>query len=171
MAKADVVRKLDPFHEEYGLVEDVYFYLAFLKNNYRVGVLEEVLYNYRVHDKNTSLSSTRKDVIYKYFEVLFRFLFDEVIYKYENIVIIKREEEQNLIRESLNKYFGDLNFRFVTEFDFENFLENEILEYKSENTVFFVGGMFLKYLEEIFKHRKFKLYENLFVLVDCFWNS
>ena len=171
LAKADVLREFDPFHEDYGLVEDVYLYITLIKNNCRIGIMEEVLYNYRVHDSNTSLSNNRKNVVDKYFEVIFRFLFNDVLYKYKNIVIIKREQELNLIRNSLNKYFGNLNFNFVSEIDFDNFLKMEILNYKSEHTIFFVGGMFFKYLDEILKHRNYKLYENLFMLVDCFWNG
>lgn len=169
MAKASVLKKFNPFHENYSVVEDVYLYVILHMNGCKIGILEEVLYNYRVHNNNTSISR-RKEGVYKYFEVIFRFLFKDLLYKYKNIVIIKRKDEEDLISHMLNIYFTNLNFKFVNEHNFNYFVSNEILNYDSEDTVFFVGNIFLDNISEILRHKKYTLYENLFVLVDCFWS-
>ncbi len=170
MARAQVLREFQPFHKDYGLVEDVYFYINLTKNRCRIGILEEVVYNYRVHHENTSLCSNRRTVVGKYFEVLFRFLFDEHLKEYKNIVIIKREEELNLIVDSLDKYFKGLNFIFINEHNADYFVENEVLSYAPEESILFVGGMFLKYFIEILNQGNYyRLYYNFFPLMDCFW--
>ena len=148
----------------------MYLYITLHKNGCKIGILEEVLYNYRVHDTNTSLqASGRKEIVYKYFEVLFRFLFNEKLEEYKNIVIIKREAEEKFIKESFKNYFSYLNVKFVNEYSFENFVQNEIFNYRSEDTIFFAGSMFFKCVLDILKYRNYKMYENLFLLVDCYY--
>lgn len=168
--RQDILKNFDPFHRDYGLVEDWYLYIILHKNRCKIGILDEVLYNYRVHDKNNSLeSNSRKILIKQYFEVLFRFLFDDKLEKYKNIVIIKRKAEEKFIKESFEKYFSYLNVKFVNEHNFDGFTKNEIFNYKSEDSLFFVGGMFFNRTVPILKSRNFKMYENLFFVIDCYW--
>ena len=169
-SKACVLKKFNPFHKDYGLVEDVYLYITLHKNGCKIGILEEVLYNYRVHHTNTSLSTgNRKNVVSKYFEALFRFLFNEKLEEYKSVVIIKREDEEKLIKDTFKNYFNHLNIKFVNEYSFENFVQNEIFNYRSEDTIFFAGNMFFKCVLDILKYRNYKMYENLFLLVDCYY--
>ena len=105
----------------------------------------------------------------KYFEALFRFLFNEKLEKYKNIVVIKREDEEKLIKDTFKNYFNYLNVKFVNEHNFEDFIQNEIFNYKSEDTIFFAGSMFFKCVLDILKYRNYKMYENLFLLVDCYY--
>ncbi len=172
-AKASVLKKLDPFHGRYSLSEDMYSYLILHKNGCKIGILEEPLYNYRVHNDNTSLSDRRKEGVYKYFELLFMFLFNDLIYECKNVIIMKRQEEEKLVSHMLNEYFSDLRskFKFVNEFNFRSFVENEILKYDSDDSVFFVGNLFFREICEILNHRNYVLYKNLFILVDCFWGD
>ena len=169
-AKACVLKKFNPFHKDYGLVEDGYLYITLHKNGCKLGILEEVLYNYRVHHTNTSLSTgNRKKCVDKYFEALFRFLFNEKLEEYKSVVIIKREDEEKLIKDTFKNYFSYLNVKFVNEHNFEDFIQNEIFNYKSEDTIFFAGSMFFKCVLDILKYRNYKMYENLFLLVDCYY--
>lgn len=169
-SKLSVLKKFNPFHRKYVAMEDVYLYIILHKNGCKIGILEEVLYNYRIHHTNTSLSTgNRKKCVDKYFEALFRFLFNEKLEKYKNIVVIKREDEEKLIKDTFKNYFNYLNVKFVNEHSFENFVQNEIFNYKSEDTIFFAGSMFLKCVLDILKYRNYKMYENLFLLVDCYY--
>lgn len=169
-AKTSILKKFNPFHKDYGLIEDGYLYIILHKNKCKIGILEEVLYNYRIHHTNTSLSTgNRKNVVIKYFESMFRFLFNEKLEEYKSVVIIKREDEEKLIKDIFKNYFNHLNVKFVNEHSFEDFIQNEIFNYKSEDTIFFAGSMFFKCVLDILKYRNYKMYENLFLLVDCYY--
>lgn len=171
-ARVDVLKKYDPFNEEYVAMEDAYLYIILHKNKCRLGVVEEVLYNYRVHFTNTSLNERYRSVSTpQYFDTLFGIYYEDKILKYKNVVVIKREEELELIRESFKKYFGDKEVRFVNEFEREKFLLEEIFNYDPKDSVFYVGGLIYNDIGKILKSRGFKNYENLFMVVDFFWKK
>lgn len=169
-SKLSVLKKFNPFHGKYVAMEDAYLYIILHKNGCKIGILDEVLYNYRVHKKNTSLNGSYREVSTpQYCDTLFSLWYEDKVNMYKNIVVIKRQEEEELIRNSFEKYFSNLNPKFVNEHSFDDFLENEILNYNPEDSLFFVGGMFFNKIFPILKNRNFKMYENLFFVIDCYW--
>ena len=78
----------------------------------------------------------------------------------KNIVIIKRQEEEKLIRNSFEKYLSNLNPKFVNEHSFDDFLENEILNYNPEDSLFFVGGMFFNRIIPILRRGLWKIIQS-----------
>ena len=167
--KADVLKKLNPFHKDYGLVEDVYMYIVFHKNKCKLGMIEEVLYYYRVHDKNTSITDKRLEVVKKYFDVLFTQFYIEKLYKYKNIIIMKREAEELLFREVFKEKLNNLKPIYVNEHIYEDFMEKEINKYKPSETIVFVGSIFAKKTIDKLKNINYHLFENLFYMVDCYF--
>ena len=170
-AKADIVKKINPFHKDYGLVEDVYMYIMFHKNNCKLGMLNEVLYNYRVHNSNTSLSGSRKHVIAKYFDVLFSCFYYEKLFNYKYIVIMKREAEEIFIKDVFKNKLNNFKPIFVNEHIFKKFMKDEILKYKSNETIFFVGSKFMKQVIPFLNSQNYQLYTNVFYMVDCYYNE
>lgn len=169
-SKVSVLKKFDPFHKDYVALEDAYIYIILHKNGCKFGMVEEILYNYRVHKKNTSLSEKYRSVSTpQYFDTLFNIFYRDKIEKYKNIIIIKRREEEKLIKNSFEKYFSNLKPVFINEDNFLNFFRNEILNYDSKESLFFVGGMFYNRVSPVLRERGFKNYENLFMVVDCYW--
>lgn len=167
--KSQVFKKYFPFKKEYGLVEDVYMYMMFHKNKCKLGMLEEELYYYRVHDENTSIGGNRKAVVRKYFELLFKEFYFRKLYEYKNIIIIKREKEEKLIKEVFEENFKNLRVLFVNENKINKFLKEEILKYDSKETLIFVGSQFTKRVINTVRNKKYKLYDNLFYIVDCYY--
>ena len=166
-AKSDVLKKFSPFHKNYGLVEDVYLYILLHQNGCKIGILEEELYYYRVHNSNTSLSTNRKAVVEKYVEVMFRFLFRDKILKYENVVVVKNCREIDLIKNCFSEFYPYLENVFY--FDETNINQISNYDFNSDNTLFLVGASFCKRLIDYVFERSFKIFENLFSLVDCHW--
>ncbi len=163
--KSDVLKKLSPFHKDYGLVEDVYMYILLNQNGYKIGMLEEELYYYRVHSSNTSISTNRKQVVDKYFEVIFRFLFKDLINKYENIVIFKRYKEMELIKKCFKNYYSHRDNIFY--FDETNLYEYEKYKFDPKNTLVLLGATFSNILGDYFINKNYIPYKNIFSLVDC----
>lgn len=163
--KSDLLKKLSPFHKDYGLVEDVYMYILLNQNGCKIGMLEEVLYYYRVHSSNTSISNNRKQVVEKYFEVIFRFLFKDKIDKYENILIFKRFKEMELIKKCFKKYYAHHDNIFY--FDETNLYKYKEYDFNPENTLVLLGANFSIMLGDYFIKENYIPNENLFCLVDC----
>ena len=165
--KSDVLKKFSPFHKDYGLVEDVYLYILLHQNGCKIGILEEKLYYYRVHNDNTSLDKNRKVVVEKYVEVMFRFLFRDKILKYENVVIVKNFREIGFIKNCFSKFYKELKNVFY--FDENNFNEIFNYDFNCNNTLFLVGASFCDSLVKYLFERDFVVFKNLFSLVDCNW--
>lgn len=171
-SKVSVLKKFDPFHSDYVAMEDAYIYIILHNNGCKIGIVEENLYNYRVHRKNTSLNEKYRSVSTpQYFDTLFNLFYRDKIEKYKNIIIMKRKEEEELVRDTFLKYFSDLKPVFVNEDNYFDFCRNEISKYSCEDSIFFVGGMFYNNVFPYLKEKNFKNYENLFMVVDCYWKS
>ena len=168
--KSDVLKKFSPFHKDYGLVDDVYLYILLHQNGCKIGILQEELYYYRVHNDNTSLDKNRKIVVEKHIEVIFRFLFREKILKYENVVIVKNDKDMRVIKNCFSEFYP--NVKNVFYFDDDNVDEILKCDFKSDNTLFIIGHSFKTKLKDYVSERDFEVFENLFNLVDfCWWKN
>lgn len=155
-----------PFHKDYGIVEDRLIYLSLHTNGYKIGIIEEVLYNYRVHRTNTSLNpKTRKIMLKRHFELVFNYLFYDVLFQYENIIFIETNDKLELIESVINESFSNLNCKFVDENNFIDFIDNEMFKYSYRDSVIFSGGVFLEIVYYYSKRLGYKYFENLFLLV------
>ena len=164
--KSEVFKKLMPFHKDYGIVEDRLIYLLFHTKGYKIGIIEEVLYNYRVHSTNTSLNpKSRKNMLRRHFELMFNYLFYDVLFHYENIIFIEISDRLELIKSVINESFNNLNCKFVDENQFMDFMNEELFKYSYRDSVIFSGGLFLESVYYSSKRLGYKYLENLFLLV------
>ena len=168
-SKASILKKFNPFHKDYLLVEDVYMHIMLHKNNCKLGMLEEILYNYRMHDKNTSIGLNRKKVIEKHLECLFKYFFYDKLLEYENIIIIKREEEESIIKNIFKNNLSNFNPLFINEHSIEDFISNKLNNYKPYETLIIVGVEYNKKIEKALKNKNYYLYNNLFYLADFYY--
>ena len=169
-AETNILKKFKPFKKEYGLAEDWYLYSILHKNNCKIGILNETLYNYRVHKKNNSMEYTsRKKLIPQFYEVIFRYFYIDTISKYKNVLFFKRLEEELIIKPIFNKYLSNINCKFVNEYNIKDFLVNEMENYNSKNTIIFIGTKFYNTLNPFIVNKEFVMYENLIPLMDCYF--
>ncbi len=165
--RSDVLKKLSPFHKDYGIVEDRLIYLSFLKNGYKIGMVEELLYYYRIHHTNTSLApNNRLNLIRRHFELLFVYLFDEALRDYRNIIVAQRKEVINIISQIFKERYGDLNLIVI---DIENheslrFFERGILNYKVSDTCVFLSPQIFDEGKVILESLRYEHLKNLFYL-------
>ena len=165
--RSDVFKKLSPFHKDFGVIEDRLIYLSFFRNGYKIGMVEEILYNYRVHRTNTSLNpKNRLTMMMRHFELLFLYLFDEALRNYRNIIIIQKRDVLNVISKIFKGRYGDLNLIVVDENDALRFLEREILNYdRDDSCVFLSPKIFRGEGEAILESFGYEHLKNLFYLI------
>ena len=158
---SDVFKKLKPFHNDYGIVEDRLIYLTLHENGCKIGVIEEFLYYYRVHDTNSSLNPKSYDLLRKRnFELMFRLLFKDQINKYKNIVVICEDANIKLLKH----IFENKNCTLVNEHQYIDFIYDDISSYNPNDTVVFVSGSFFELVSEILKNKEYVHLENFFMI-------
>lgn len=164
--RGDVLKKLSPFHKDYGIVEDRLIYLSFLKNECRIGMVEELLYYYRIHHTNTSLNPKNSlNLMKRHFELVFMYLFDEALKNYRNIIIIHRREVLNIISKIFEERYFDLNLIVIDENRGEEFLRKDILNYNRSDTCVFLSNYIFTEGKVILEILQYKHLQNLFYLV------
>ena len=166
--KSSILKEINPFNKDYGLVEDVYMHILLHKNKCKLGIVKEVLYYYRMHKSNTSIGLNRAKVIEKHIDVLFNYFYRDRLYEFKNIVIIKKQVEESIIKNIVKKDLSDLNITFVNEYNLTDFIEQKLPNYNPKETAFFVGNMFVCNGIEYLKNRNYHFNENLFYLVDFY---
>lgn len=163
--RSDVIKELSPFHKDYGIVEDRLIYLSFLKNGYKIGMVEELLYYYRIHHNNTSLNpKNRLNLMKRHLELMFAYLFDEALRNYRNIIVIQREEVLNVISKIFKERYGDLNLIVLDEYECLRFFERRILNYKVSDTCVFLSPQIFHEGKVILESFGYEHLKNLFYL-------
>lgn len=156
----EVFKKLQPFHNDYGIVEDRLIYLTLHVNGCKMGLVEDYLYYYRVHESNSSLKrETIGDLVMRNFELAFRYLFKEPMDKYERKIII--HESNNI---ELMKHIFDENTIFINEGNYKKFIKEDASKYADNNTVIFIASHYFNENFSILEEKGFIHLENLFVI-------
>lgn len=168
-SKTSVLKKIAPFHKDYGIVEDVYMYVNLHNNKCKIGMLEEPLYYYRMHDSNTSVGSNRENVVKKHLYVLFKYFYLNKIKSYRNIIVIKGEKEEKILRNILKKELKKHKVTFISESKIDRFLTKDIYNYKPNETILLIGITFKDKIMELMKSKKYKLYKNMFYVADFYY--
>lgn len=163
--KRDLFIELMPFKKEFSIVEDKLIYLEFLNAGCKIGILPDVVYNYRVHKKNTSLDvSNSYDMLYRNIELKFTYLFKEVIENFENIIIIYGRKIIGIIDEIFSKYYPNIRCRFIDEYGFNCFMNEDVFSYDSSKTVIFGSLEFIKIIEQKLSDFGYRHLYNFFLL-------
>ena len=158
---SEVFKKLQPFNNDYGIVEDRLIYLTLHVNGCKIGLIEELLYFYRVHNTNSSLNSNSLNNLRKRnYELAFKYLFNEPISKYENIIIM--DEINNL--ELMEHIFENKNATLVSEYQFNYFINNEVNTYNPENTVIFMCKPLYDLVYNYLHENGYEHLRNLFII-------
>lgn len=164
--RSDVFKKLSPFHKDFGLIEDRLIYLSFFRNGYKIGMVEEILYNYRVHHTNTSLNpKNRLTMMTRHFELLFLYLFDEALRNYRNIIVVQKRDVLSVISKIFKERYGDLNLIVVDENESLRFFERGILNYKVSDTCVFLSPQIFDEGKVILEALRYEHLKNLFLLI------
>ncbi len=164
--RSDVFKKLSPFHKDFGVIEDRLIYLSFFRNGYKIGMVEEILYNYRVHHTNTSLNpKNRLTMMMRHFELLFLYLFDEALSNYRNIIVVQRRDVLSVISKIFKERYGDLNLIVVDENESLRFFERGILNYKVSDTCVFLSPQIFNEGKVILESLQYEHLKNLFYLI------
>ncbi len=164
--KRDLFIELMPFKKEFSIVEDKLIYLEFHNAGYKIGNLPEVVYNYRVHKKNTSLDSSNSyDMLYRNIELKLTYLFKNVIESFDNIIIVYEREIINIINHIFSRYYPNIRCRFIDEYGFNCFMSEDIFSYDSSKTAILSGLGFIKGIEVQLLDFGYRHLHNLFLLV------
>ena len=164
-SKTHVLRDILPFRKDCSIIEDFYLTVMLHKRGKRISILEEEKLNYRVHDKNLSLSGN-SDLTKKHTEIAFNYMFKEHILKKKNILIFRYSNEKELIEDILNKYFSTClhKIKIITEHEVDDFLSKHsdiFLDYK--NTIVFYGMSFRNLVTPLLEWGKYTMFDNLFM--------
>ncbi len=163
--KADVLREIMPFDKEASIVEDFYLSVMFHRHGKKISILEEEKLNYRVHDKNFSLSNN-KNLLSKHTEIAFRYLYRDIIRESRSVIIFRIKDEVDSILEILVRFFSDelYKFKILTEYQYYEYLVNNMNEVMDEKyKVIFYGLSFREIVKPLIECGKYKLYENIFL--------
>lgn len=164
--RRDLFIKLMPFKKEFSVVEDKLIYLEFHNAGFKIGILPDVVYNYRVHKTNTSLNSENKsEMLCRNFELKLFYLFDNVLRSFENIVIVYERYIISVIKDIMQRYYPDVKCRFIDEYGFNCFMGEDVFKYESSKTAIFSGIGFIKIIESNLMDFGYRHLYNLFLLV------
>lgn len=163
--RADVLKEILPFDKDSSIVEDYYLSVMLHKHGKRISILEEEKLNYRVHDRNLSLSGDKK-LLFKHTEIAFRYLFKDIIKESKSVIIFRLSDEVDNILEILVKFFSNElhKFKILTEYEYYEYLVNNMNEIMdSKDKIIFYGISFRKIMKPLIECGKYELYKNIFL--------
>lgn len=161
--KSELFKEISPFHKDYGIIEDRLIYLGFHNKGCKIGMIEEELYYYRVHGSNTSLiGDSHKTIPLLHTELLFKYLFKDIINNYENIIVIQESNKIDLIVNTLKE---NDNAIFINEYMFMRLMNEDIYSFDPQKTVLFIGSLFIDSSIEFLNKLGYEHLENLFFII------
>lgn len=163
--RSDVLKEVLPFNDSYSVVEDFYLSVMLHKAGKRISILEEDKLNYRVHEENLSLSNLG-NVLYKHTEIAFEHLYKDIIKKKKRVIIFKKSNEVEGMREVIRKSFKDCEEKFtlITEDEVDEFFNNNIDEISlNDEILIFYGMMFKDYVKPLMDRGRYVFLKDIFL--------